>query len=234
MKMASVSELMDTPISFTKTRCRAHNLGFNNWVAAKKPFLNDRHKANCLQFAKAHEHWTTNDWRLVLWTDESSFEIRKSSTQVQVWQKSTEKYQEKNLAPTFKSGQTSTMAWGSFFGNTKGPIMIFPPGQRKVSDFINNIYKPALIPFVDQVDPNRQLTIKEDNTPVHTASASRDFLKRNNVSKWIGPQNLRTLTQSKMCGLFSSATFKTSTSPKACPRCNKPSNRPGKTSQHQF
>jgi transposase len=45
MNMAGV---MDTLISITTTRRRAHNLGFNNCVAAEKPFLNNRHKVNRL------------------------------------------------------------------------------------------------------------------------------------------------------------------------------------------
>jgi hypothetical protein len=76
-----------------------------------------------------------------------SFEIGKGSKQIGVWQKPQEKT---NLVPTFKRGQTSTMAWGSFFSNTKGrPIAIVPPKQRKAINFINNIYKPTLIPFLN-------------------------------------------------------------------------------------
>jgi hypothetical protein len=86
--------------------------------AAEKPFLNDRHKVNRLQFSEENKDWTVEDWKLVSWTNESSFEIGKSSKQIQVWHKTDEKYQKKNLLPTFKSGRTSTMVWGFFFGNT--------------------------------------------------------------------------------------------------------------------
>jgi hypothetical protein len=48
MNMSGVSDLMDTPISITTTRRRAHDLGFNNCVAAEKPFLNDCHEVNRL------------------------------------------------------------------------------------------------------------------------------------------------------------------------------------------
>jgi transposase len=75
------------------------------------------------------------------------------------------------------------MARGSFFSNTKGPIAIVPPGQRKAVDFIDNIYKPTLIPFLNQVDPSQHLLIMEDKAPVHTARASGNFLKSNNVNK---------------------------------------------------
>jgi transposase len=90
--MLGVSDLMDTPISITTTRQQAHNLGFNNCVAAEKPFLNDH-----LQFAEEHKDWTVNDWRSVLWTNKLSFEIGKSSKQIRVWQKNTRKKKKKIL-----------------------------------------------------------------------------------------------------------------------------------------
>lgn len=54
-------------------------LGFGNRVAARKPFLSRKHKADRLAFAKAHKRWTLSDWRNIMWTDESSFEIGKKS-----------------------------------------------------------------------------------------------------------------------------------------------------------
>jgi transposase len=183
MPMPGVRDLLTTPISTTTACLRAHDLGFNNRIAAQKPFLSDNHKAARLRFAEEHPHWDVNDWRKVLWTDESSFEIGKNSKQIHVWKKPQTKYKKQNLAPTFKSGRMSTMVWGSFFSNTKGPLKIFPPGQRKAADFIENIYKPSLIPFLNQVNPNQHLILMEDNAPVHTARISRKFLKSKGIKK---------------------------------------------------
>jgi hypothetical protein len=60
-------------------------LGFGNRIAPTKPYLHAQHKAKRLKFAKAHVHWSGDDWKKVIWTDESSFEFGKNSRQIQVW-----------------------------------------------------------------------------------------------------------------------------------------------------
>jgi transposase len=178
MKMAEVKDILTTPISTKTARRRAHEMGFNNRVAVRKPFLNETHRRCRLQFAKRHKDWTPDDWRMVLWTDESSFEIGKSSKQVVVWRKRGDKHDPKNLVPTFKSGRKSTMVWGAFFSKIKAP-----PGERKAESFVKNIYEKHLIPFLKDADPDQRISLMEDNAPVHTARVSREFLDSYNINK---------------------------------------------------
>jgi len=44
--------------------------GYSRRVARKKPFLDVRKRGLRLDFAQAHQHWTKDDWRRVIWTDE--------------------------------------------------------------------------------------------------------------------------------------------------------------------
>ena len=43
---------------------------------AKKPFLNERMKAQRLAFAEEYGNWTVEDWKRVVFADESHFELR--------------------------------------------------------------------------------------------------------------------------------------------------------------
>jgi hypothetical protein len=60
-------------------------------VAVKKPFLNEKQQKPRYIFAKNHAHWTADDWKKVIWTDESSFKIDKLSSQPKVWRNALEK-----------------------------------------------------------------------------------------------------------------------------------------------
>jgi hypothetical protein len=42
-------------------------------------------KAARLAFAKKYESWTFNDWKNVIWTNESTFKIGKNSPHVLIW-----------------------------------------------------------------------------------------------------------------------------------------------------
>lgn len=67
---------------------RLMDLGFNNWVAVKKPFLRNSHHEQRFWL----ESWTIVDWEKVLWTNKSSFEIGKKSQHVKVRTDSKSKY----------------------------------------------------------------------------------------------------------------------------------------------
>ena len=52
--------------------------GFHNHIAHKKPFLKEKHIKACLKFALKYKDWR-EDWKRVIWTDESTFEIEKNT-----------------------------------------------------------------------------------------------------------------------------------------------------------
>jgi len=93
--------------------------GINSRVAAKKPYLSAQHRLKRLQFAKRYRYWTNEDWKKVIWTDESSVEIGHNSRQIRVWRTSDEKHNEECFTPTFKSGRTSVMVLGAISHDCK-------------------------------------------------------------------------------------------------------------------
>jgi hypothetical protein len=68
--------------SKTTLRNKIHKLGFHSCIAWHKPFLNEKQINNRPEFARVHQDWTVEDWKKVIWTDESSFEIGKNFRQV--------------------------------------------------------------------------------------------------------------------------------------------------------
>ena len=77
------------------------------------------HKKLRLAFAKEHKHWTVEQWKLVIWSDESSFEIGAYSRQTRVWRTTSHKFHPQCLAPIFKSRRMSIMVWGAFTATSK-------------------------------------------------------------------------------------------------------------------
>jgi hypothetical protein len=54
---------------------RLWDAGLLGRVAKKKPYLRLSNKKKRLRWAKEHRHWTKEDWKRVLWTDEYKFEV---------------------------------------------------------------------------------------------------------------------------------------------------------------
>jgi hypothetical protein len=87
-----ISQLISTKASVNTIRNELKKIGYASRVAVKKPFLNEKQQNARYIFAKSHAHWTVDDWRKVIWTDESSFEIGKLFSQPRVWRNALEKY----------------------------------------------------------------------------------------------------------------------------------------------
>jgi hypothetical protein len=74
-------------VSASTVRKALHDVGFYKCTAQKKPFLSDTHRTKRLEFARKHRKWTIEDWKSVIWIDESTFEVGKFSCQILVWQR---------------------------------------------------------------------------------------------------------------------------------------------------
>jgi hypothetical protein len=64
-------------ISLNTIRSRIKESGeFNSYWAARKPFISKKNRAKRLKWTKEHKNWTKEQWRSVLWSDESPFVLR--------------------------------------------------------------------------------------------------------------------------------------------------------------
>lgn len=187
-------EITNKMTDIAKVSCRTvrnalNDLGYRNRVAAKKPFLSEKHKAERLVFARQYRDWTLEDWKKVVWTDESCFEIGKNSRQIRVWRKSCERYAWKCLAPIFKSGRTSVMVWGAFSGFDKSPLVIMPPQRKTASDFVDIVYEGTLSGFYFLHDHPQDLTLMEDGAPVHRSVLPKLWRQAHGIKKLNWPAN---------------------------------------------
>src|SRR5690606_34624417 len=68
----------------------AHGIG--RYKAAKKPLLKENHIEARLKWCQEHSNWTVEDWRKVVWSDESTVEIGHFSQEQNVWRRTGERY----------------------------------------------------------------------------------------------------------------------------------------------
>ena len=92
--LKEISQLISTKACEDTIRNDLKKLGYASHMAVKKSFLNEKQQKARYIFAKNHAHWTVDDWRKVILTSESSFEIGELSSQPRVWRKTLEKIQQ--------------------------------------------------------------------------------------------------------------------------------------------
>jgi hypothetical protein len=69
-------------VSTITVRQERHELSFHGRAAAHKPKITMRNAKHWLEWCKARRHCTLEQWRRVLWSDESRFTIWQSKGQI--------------------------------------------------------------------------------------------------------------------------------------------------------
>uniref|UniRef100_A0A3Q0SXG1 Transposase Tc1-like domain-containing protein n=1 Tax=Amphilophus citrinellus TaxID=61819 RepID=A0A3Q0SXG1_AMPCI len=92
---------------------RLNEQGLKGRIPAKKPLLRPANTQKRLRFAREHKHWTVDDWKKVLWTDEFKFELFGQHRH----RKAGERFDARCISHMVEHGGDSIMVWGSISGN---------------------------------------------------------------------------------------------------------------------
>ena len=124
-----------------------------------------------LAFAKAHKDWSTDDWKRVLFTDESSFNTRQLSMRPRVSRRDGEAYAAKHIAPRFALGGVSCGVWGGITGQGKTELFFIPQGKTMNMTRYLEVLKRPVKTFM--VDKQQASIYMQDNARYHTANGPK-------------------------------------------------------------
>jgi transposase len=154
--------------------------GLVSRIKKKKPYLRKMHRIRRLAFARKYQNWTLDDWKRVVWSDESKFMLFGSDGRLYCWKKPDEPLRSPHVKPTVKFGVGSIMVWGCFTSHGTGNLCRIEGGldgelYRRIlaEDFMETLSDLGL--GVEDV------IFQHDNDPKHTANLTKDWLSDNGV-----------------------------------------------------
>jgi transposase len=89
--------------------------GIRNWRAKRRPHLSEAHAKKRLEWCKARRHWTLEQWRTYMWSDECSAERGKGKSAEWVFRTAEQKWDPKLVQTYKKSRDISVMVWACFW-----------------------------------------------------------------------------------------------------------------------
>lgn len=154
--------------------------GLHSRIPRFSPLISESNKEKRYLWAQTYENWTVNNFKQVVWSDESTYTQFRTSGFGRVWREPSEEFHEDCIAATVQKS-FGRMFWGCFSWVGLGPLV---PLEGRVTgvthrDVLANYAIPTVKSHAKKV--KKKFFFQEDNAPVHTARVARSFLTSSNV-----------------------------------------------------
>ncbi|MEZ0498438.1 transposase, partial [Sphingomonas sp. IW22] len=140
-----------------------------------KPMLTSINKKKRLQWAKQHRQWTAQQWRKVIFSDESSFEIQLAHPRFV--RCGSEPLSALHMVQRVKQPM-KVMIWGCMSYHGFGRIHVVD-GSMNTHKYID-VLNTCLIPQADQWY-NEEWIFQQDNATCHTSKLSKMFMHNKGI-----------------------------------------------------
>jgi transposase len=151
--------------------------GFRRRIALRKPHISPQNKAARLLWAQEHVHWSPEQWRSILWTDET-WVTAGHHRKVLVTRRPGEELEPTCILERIQR-KAGWMFWGSFAGDQKGPSIFWEKDWGSIN---KESYCEHIVPVLaDWFQQNSHYYLMQDNAPGHAARYTRQKLQGVNI-----------------------------------------------------
>lgn len=179
-----------------------HAVGFKARTKQKKPMLSPKNVKSRLAFAKKYKNWTVDEWRKVIFSDETKINRFGSDGREFTWRKDGEQLRPHNIRQTLKHGGGSIMVWSCMSAKGPGYIQCIE-GKMNAKDYQGILESDLLDTFEHYGYSLDEVIFQHDNDPKHTAKSTKKWLVDKNINALDWPANPLISIRSNTSGGFS-------------------------------
>jgi transposase len=158
-------------LSAESVRNALRNVGMKGAPKQKKPKLSARHIKARLDFARKYSSWTIDDWKRVIWSDETKINRLGSDGRLWCWKNPGERPKRQHVKETLKFGGGSLMVWGCMLYSGVGWMCRIDGGldAQLYTEILDSYVKKSAKYY--KLDPARMI-FQQDNDPKHTSRSA--------------------------------------------------------------
>ena len=164
-------------------RRRLLTCGLKSYKAARKPRLSKMNIVDRLGFARRYAHWTAEDWKNVMFSDESTVSQFQYAA-LTIRRPPNSRYRTKYVLPTVKH-PVSVMIWGGITARGRAGLWFLPPKTHVNAKIYLDILKEKLPFWMQQ---SSATIFQQDGAPCHTARCVKNGSPARNLICWKGGQ----------------------------------------------
>jgi transposase len=182
-----INNILPHPVTPQTVRNTLKENNFRSVIKKKCPLLKKGHRYNRLKFAQYHENWTVEDWKRVLWSDETKINRIGSDGRVYTWKQKGEALSDRTTTPTVKhGGGNNLMIWGCMGWNGVGKL-IEVQGIMDAQQYCE-ILDDGLVESFEKLEvPEEERIFQQDNDPKHTSKKATQWFEDNDIQVLVWP-----------------------------------------------
>lgn len=175
-----INTIIDTPVCPQTVRNTLKEAFLKAVVKKKKPLLSKSHRKRQLTFALKYQHWTVEDWKRVIWSDETKINRIGSDGQEYVWKKAGEGLIDREVKGTVKHGGGSLMVWGCIGWNGVG-VLSEVEGRMDAEQYVTILEQGLLESIEESGIPEGDVIFQQDNDPKHTSRRAQTWFQEQGI-----------------------------------------------------
>jgi transposase len=141
-------------------------------------YLSNKNQKIRKKWCQERKNWTIDDWKKVLWSDESPFVFRFNQRE-RVWKLSDEKFHPSLLTGTVKHDD-KIMVWGCFCWYGTGRLYKVRGIMEKMQ--YKSILQREMLTSARELYPDGDFIFQQDNDPKHTSKVVKRYLEYKDVN----------------------------------------------------
>ena len=176
-----INTIIPHPVSSQTVRNVLKKHSFKAVTKKKKPLLSAMDRKKCLAFALKYKEWTVEDWKRVIWSDETKINRIGSDGKQWVWKQVGEGLISREVQGTVKFGGGKIMVWGCM--GWEGVGQLAEVEGRMDADQYVAILEDHLVPSIEESGIFEEEAIfQQDNDPKHTSKKAKKWMEDHNIS----------------------------------------------------
>ena len=149
-------------------------------VKHKRPFLKKAHRVARYDWAVAHKDWTVEDWKKVIYTDETKINPFGSDGRGIVWKFPGEGLSDRLMEGTVKFGGGSVMMWGCMMWEGVGYACKID-GRMNAELYTQILEEDFSASITYYGKSSEDIIFQQDNDPKHTSRLAQNWFETNGI-----------------------------------------------------
>ena len=176
----TLSNIINQPLSAKTVARQLKKTGMKAVVKKKRPLLTKRHRKERLDWALAHKDWTVEDWKRIIWSDETKINRLGSYGKQWAWKKAGEGLSNRLVEGALKSGGGSVMMWACMTWD--GILYACKIDGRMYGDLYVSILEDDLQGMIEYYGKTaNDMIFQQDNDPKHKCHKATNWFNDHGV-----------------------------------------------------